>query len=149
MISDENLKQLREMVRETMLALLEEYGFKKPAVLKASANAARQRRFRERKRNAESNKKVTRKGLKRNAASDVTVTLSGNAVAYIPVVGGEEFGVSQELVAELELAYPQVDVPQTLREVRVWCIANPTKQKTRTGIMRFVNHWLAKEQNKG
>ena len=30
-----------------------------------------------------------------------------------------------------------------------WLDANPTKRKTSRGIKRFVNSWLAKEQDKG
>ena len=30
-----------------------------------------------------------------------------------------------------------------------WLQGNPTRQKTKSGIMRFINSWLAKEQNRG
>lgn len=30
-----------------------------------------------------------------------------------------------------------------------WLDANPTKCKTKKGILRFVNTWLSKEQDKG
>lgn len=74
--------------------------------------------------------------------------VNGDAVALIPIVGGE-WGVSQALLAELEEAYPKVDVPQTLKEIRVWCVANPSKRKTAQGAARFVNSWCEREQNKG
>lgn len=48
-----------------------------------------------------------------------------------------------------ERTYPAVDVPQELRAMESWCDANPTKRKTKTGIKRFVNAWLARAQNKG
>jgi uncharacterized protein YdaU (DUF1376 family) len=75
--------------------------------------------------------------------------MNGDAVAYIPIVGGGEFGVSKEFLAELDVAYPQVDVPQTLREIRAWCVANPTKRKTARGAARFINRWCERVQNGG
>jgi Protein of unknown function (DUF1376) len=70
-------------------------------------------------------------------------------VERIPVVGGGEYAVTQTMVAEFERAYPSVDIPQTLREMRVWCIANPKQCKTEKGVLRFVNSWLVREQNRG
>lgn len=74
--------------------------------------------------------------------------MNGNAVAYIPVLGGE-FGVSKELLAELEAAYPLVDGLATLKEIRAWCLTNPGRQKTARGAPRFINSWFAKDQNRG
>lgn len=72
---------------------------------------------------------------------------NGEAVAYIPLNNGSEWGVRKEFLAELEKAYPLVDGPKTLQEIRVWCIANPQKRKTRNGVARFINAWFAKEQD--
>ncbi len=80
------------------------------------------------------------------APSDVaTIT----AVAYIPLIGQAQFAVSADFVKELENAYPAVEPIQTLKEIRAWCIANPTKRKTKGGAARFINAWFAKEQNHG
>lgn len=67
----------------------------------------------------------------------------------IPLNNGKEFPVTEAQVAEFSSLYPAVDVPQTLRSIRAWAIANPSKRKTQSGAMRFVNAWLAKEQNRG
>lgn len=75
--------------------------------------------------------------------------VNGDAVAYIPIVGGTEFGVSKELLAELEAAYPMVDGPQTLKEIRAWCITNPARRKTARGAPRFINRWFEQVQNRG
>lgn len=75
--------------------------------------------------------------------------LNGNAVAYIPLNDGKEFGVSQELAAELTKLYPAVDVPQTLNEIRGWNLANPSRKKTRRGVLSHINSWMSKEQNRG
>ena len=69
-------------------------------------------------------------------------------VASIPIIGGREWGVRQTYLTELELAYPNVDGKQTLQEIRAWCISNPNQRKTERGVMRFINSWFAREQNK-
>lgn len=68
---------------------------------------------------------------------------------FLPVVGGDEVYLTPKFFKELETAYPVVDVSQTLREMRAWCIANPAKCKTPRGITRFVNRWMEREQNRG
>jgi uncharacterized protein YdaU (DUF1376 family) len=73
--------------------------------------------------------------------------INGEAVAYIPLNNGSDWGVSKGFLAELEKAYPVVDGPKTLQEIRVWCLANPAKRKTKTGVARFVNNWFAREQD--
>lgn len=67
----------------------------------------------------------------------------------IPLSDKTEFPITQAQVEEFSDLYPAVNVLQELRAMRGWAIANPTKRKTRTGVLRFVNSWLAKEQDKG
>lgn len=62
---------------------------------------------------------------------------------------GEEYPITQsDINAWMEL-YPAVNVMQELRNMKGWCDANPKKRKTASGIKRFINSWLSKEQNKG
>lgn len=68
-------------------------------------------------------------------------------VIGIPLNDGSEYGVTDEQVREFAALYQSVDVMQELRSMRAWGISNPTKRKTRAGVMRFVNAWLAKEQD--
>jgi len=68
-------------------------------------------------------------------------------VVEVPVLGNKGFGVNQEMVDEWSKAYPAVDVVAELQKMRVWSLSNPTKQKTSTGIARFVNAWLSKAQD--
>lgn len=75
--------------------------------------------------------------------------LNGEAVEVIPLIGGKEWGVPKEFLAELEKAYPIVDGPATLREIRAWCVANPTRCKTEKGIPRFINSWFGRIQDRG
>lgn len=72
----------------------------------------------------------------------------GAVVEKFPLNDGSEFDVCEAVVNELERLYPAVDAPQTLREIRGWCLANPALRKTRRGAMRFLFGWFAKEQNK-
>lgn len=45
--------------------------------------------------------------------------------------------------------YPAVDILAELRKMAGWCDANPSKRKTKGGVQRFINGWLAKEQDRG
>ena len=65
----------------------------------------------------------------------------------IPLVGGKHWAVDPKFLAELELAYPAVDGPATLLEIRAWCLSNPMKCKTERGIRRFINRWFERTQN--
>lgn len=67
----------------------------------------------------------------------------------IPLNSGEEYPITESDVTEFRDLYPAVDVPQALRNIRGWALANPAKRKTRAGVRRFVNAWLAKDQDKG
>ena len=67
--------------------------------------------------------------------------------AVLPLVDGTDFEISVETATELSGLYPAVDVEQQLRNMRGWLLANPKNKKTKTGIMRFVNSWLSREQN--
>ena len=70
------------------------------------------------------------------------------AAAVLPLIGGDNFSISQDAADELCTLYPAVDVMQELRNMRGWLLANPRNRKTKTGIMRFVNAWLSREQNR-
>lgn len=83
-----------------------------------------------------------------NAKIDSDGSKNGNAVCFIPLNDGTEYAVTAKLAAEFELLYPAVDVPQTLREIRGWNIANPKQRKTRIGVLKHINFWLSKEQNR-
>ena len=72
-----------------------------------------------------------------------------SAVARIPLIGGKEYGVTAQYLAELETAYPAVDGPGTLREIRAWCVSNPEHCKTERGVTRFLNRWFERVQNRG
>lgn len=70
-------------------------------------------------------------------------------VITIPLVDKTEHPIHHAQIVEWIAAYPAVDVPQKLREIRQWNIANPTRRKTRKGILRHITDWLAREQDRG
>jgi len=60
-----------------------------------------------------------------------------------------EYPVFQEQVDSWSQLYPAVDIIQELRKMKGWCTANPTRRKTKRGILKFINNWLSTEQDKG
>jgi len=80
---------------------------------------------------------------KASASSDSSLS----AGIAIPLVGKRQWDVPKDFLAELEAAYPRVAGMATLREIRAWCVSNPTKCKTERGVRRFVNRWFEKVQN--
>lgn len=84
----------------------------------------------------------------RNPREALRAIGSGEKLIDIPCIG-QEVAVHASMVTEWADTYPSVDVPQTLKEIRAWCIANPTRLKTPGGCHKFINSWLAREQNRG
>ena len=74
--------------------------------------------------------------------------LQEETVERIPLCDKTEFEVRQSFVEELDRLYPAVDPVQTLREIRGWCIGNPTRTKTKRGVKAFITSWFAREQDK-
>lgn len=91
------------------------------------------------------------KGKDRNTScsqlSDESVSPEANVEAVI-LNDQSEWKPSVELYEEYVRLYPNVDIAKEFRSIRAWCIGNPTKLKTRKGVLRFVNSWLEKAQNR-
>ncbi|MDD3029817.1 MAG: DUF4373 domain-containing protein [Alphaproteobacteria bacterium] len=62
---------------------------------------------------------------------------------------GTTYDVSQLEVDKYTQLYPAVNMLQALRSMAGWLDGNPTRRKTRSGIKRFINSWLARDQNRG
>lgn len=60
-----------------------------------------------------------------------------------------EFWIYGDQVEQWSQLFPAVDVLQELREMKSWLDSNPSRRKTKRGILRFVNSWLSREQDKG
>jgi len=67
----------------------------------------------------------------------------------LPLVDGSDFQISKEQVKTWTDAYPGVEVKTSLKQAKAWLEANPTRKKTRKGIMRFTVAWLDRAQNSG
>ena len=70
-------------------------------------------------------------------------------VITIPLNDGSEYPVTQHDVDEYASLYPAADVLQELRAMRGWSLNNESKRKTRSGIRRFINSWIARAQDTG
>lgn len=70
--------------------------------------------------------------------SIITITLNDKS----------EYPIYQSMIDEWTELYPNVDILQELKKMKGWCNANPTKRKTKRGILRFINGWLSREQDR-
>ena len=73
-----------------------------------------------------------------------------DVVMRIPLTPRDgSYAVTEADVQFWTQAYPRVDVLATLRRIASWMDANPTKRKTRRGIRRCIDSWLARDQDNG
>jgi hypothetical protein len=72
---------------------------------------------------------------------------TSTTVIEIPLNTGPEFQISEKRLEQWQVLYPAVDVLQELRNIRGWNLANPTKRKTKSGILKHINSWLSRAQN--
>lgn len=82
-----------------------------------------------------------------NPSSALSAEIDGIEIELI-LNTGELYPVSKSKVDRWRQLYPSVDVSQELRNMAAWLESNPAKRKTKTGILRFCNGWLAREQSK-
>lgn len=92
------------------------------------------------------NLRASEEGKPSSSASNTSAHAEA-AFIRLPLNDGTEYPITESQVREFADLYPAVDVPQALRGMRGWCVTHPTNRKTRGGILRFVNRWLAKEQD--
>lgn len=62
---------------------------------------------------------------------------------------GEQFIVTENFIEQFQQLYPAVDVRAQVKAACAWSIANEDRRKTLGGMKRFINDWLAREQNRG
>ena len=80
---------------------------------------------------------------------DVSTLAAEPAAIKLPLNDNTDYAVPQSFADEMAKLYPAVDVMQQLRNMVGWLNANPARRKTASGVLRFVNSWLAREQNRG
>lgn len=66
----------------------------------------------------------------------------------VPLNDGTEWVPTQSEYEEYKRLYASVNVANEFKKIRAWCLSNPSKRKTKNGVKRFVNAWLAREQDK-
>ena len=69
-------------------------------------------------------------------------------VIQIELIDGTMYDVTQSEIDFWSNTYPAVNVLQEMRNIAGWNHSNPKKRKTRGGIKRHINTWLADKQNK-
>lgn len=99
------------------------------------------------------------KAIKQYSNKDIYISAPGKLaqtdtpqkapVICLPLNDKTEYPITEEAVREWARLYPAVAVIQQLRAMKGWLDANPRRRKTKSGILRFVNSWLAREQDKG
>ena len=96
----------------------------------------------------EKNDKNDKKERNKNNMSGVE-TPNSQIVISLTLNDKSEYEIQEKQVGEWKELYPCVDIMQDLRNMKGWLTANPTKRKTRAGILRFITAWLARTQDKG
>ena len=61
---------------------------------------------------------------------------------------GKEVPIYRDLVDMWKDAFRAVDVEGQLREMKAWSISHESERKTEKGMIRFINNWLSREQDK-
>ena len=97
------------------------------------------------KQKQKQNKEDTEVSSQKAARDEKT---KSTAVISLTLKTGEESPVNQNQIVQWKELYPLVDVMQELREMKGWTDSNPAKRKTKTGILKFITGWLAREQER-
>ncbi len=123
-----------------------------------SESAGRVRRHRQKKA-LQSNTGVTQllqdcntdidKDIDKDISPEQTSGPEEQPIITLPLNTGEEYPIFQRDIDTFASLYPAVDILQAVRGMKGWLMTNPTKRKTKRGIGRFINSWLAREQDKG
>ena len=75
-------------------------------------------------------------------------TQSSEIAWYLATNSNDTVAITAEQVQRWQALYPAVDVMQSLRSMAGWLEANPTRRKTKRGMLKFVNNWLQRDQDK-
>ena len=83
-----------------------------------------------------------------NTCSEQTSFASEQATELPPLILKDDtrFHISENHFKEFSDAYPNVDVKDQIFKMSQWLKTNPTKRKTKNGIMRFINSWIARSE---
>lgn len=59
-----------------------------------------------------------------------------------------EYPITNDIVEKFQKTYPYTNVMQELNKMSSWLLANTNKRKTSRGMLRFVNNWLSRQDEK-
>ena len=95
--------------------------------------------------------KDNQKETKPQPNENVNVNDNDNANVFIRLQLNDKslFPIFDDDLDKWRDLYPAVTVEQELRNMVGWIDGNPTKRKTKSGIKKFINSWLSKEQDQG
>ena len=95
--------------------------------------------------------KDNQKETKPQPNENVNVNDNDNANVFIGLQLNDKslFPIFDDDLDKWRDLYPAVNVEQELRNMVGWIDGNPTKRKTKSGIKKFINSWLSKEQDQG
>lgn len=65
----------------------------------------------------------------------------------LPTKDSGDYKIHNDLFQVWKEAYPAVDVMSELMRMKAWLVSNPTNGKTMSGMKKFANNWLSKQQN--
>lgn len=94
-------------------------------------------------------KKGGRPPAKKKAEPKQTKEDNTPVMAYMPLTGDNTFELKQSQTDKWISLYPSVDLQVEVNKMIGWLDANPTKRKTKAGIVKFMNTWLSKVQDQG
>lgn len=102
----------------------------------------------------EQSNKGTKKQDLRNIENDISCPKPEKSAPnpsgiLLPLNDKSFYDVPLDKIVLWKVTYPAVDVDQELKRMIAWLDSNPTKRKTRRGIDRFINNWLARTQDSG
>ena len=71
----------------------------------------------------------------------------GDLLGTLPCTGGVDYEVRQDDLERDVGLFPGVDVLQEYRNMKAWLLASPKRQKTKSGVRRFMASWLTRAQD--
>lgn len=72
--------------------------------------------------------------------------VSSDTSISLPCADGSEYVYPEKYLDAARKAYSLVDIRKQVPMARAWLEANPTRKKTRRGMTKFLNSWLATAQ---
>ena len=96
-------------------------------------------------------RKYINKNINKDIKKDYSCSEQKNAhepaVISLPLNNKTDYDIFNDDIVEWQELYPSVDIIQELRKMKGWLNSNPTRRKTKSGIKRFINSWLSREQD--